>query len=347
MSAVDVTAPTGSDRDGGVEIRLARAEEFEAIDRMLEAAYTNDYGPSDNDGDPLRSSRARAEHFDVWVAVGPAGELLGSVTTRRLGGPGLHEDAAENVLDLRLLGVAPTARRRGIGAALMRRIADEAARSGFDAVALKTQPRMSGAHRLYEGLGFARTPEHDGLWIDGRKVLDLLSYRYPLRLHAENARRVLGSFPSGVVVLAARNPDDPAGAAPALTVQAFFSLSLDPLRVAVAVGRASTSWPRIAAGGSFAITVLAEDQGPLARRLSRPGPDKLAGVPLLESRRGHPLIAGGVSWLDCDIHAVHDGGDHLLVVADVRDLGVFERDASDPVTPLVFSDSRFTGLARG
>jgi len=166
--------------DAGIEIRAAKPDEFEAIDGMLDAAYTNDYGPSDTGGDPMRSASARAEIFDVWVAVDGSGEPLGSVTTRRAGGPSLHEDAAENELDLRLLGVAPAARRRGIGAALMRRIVEEAASSGFDAVVLKTQPNMHGAHRLYEALGFVRTPERDGLWIGGRKVLDLLSYRHPL-----------------------------------------------------------------------------------------------------------------------------------------------------------------------
>lgn len=172
-----------------VVVRLARPEEYEVIDPMLEAAYAHDYGPSDGNSDPLRFARARAELFDVWVAIesdaenesaGGGSAILGSVTTSRLGGPGLHEDATPDELDLRLLGVAPAARRRGIAASIMRHVIAHAAATGFEAVVLKTQPRMHGAHRLYEGLGFQRTPKRDGLWIGGEKVLDLLAYRYPL-----------------------------------------------------------------------------------------------------------------------------------------------------------------------
>lgn len=39
---------------------------------------------------------------------------------------------------------------------------------------------MTGAHGLYESLGFERYPDRDGLWIGGEKVLDLIAYRYRL-----------------------------------------------------------------------------------------------------------------------------------------------------------------------
>ncbi|MBN9612037.1 MAG: GNAT family N-acetyltransferase [Actinobacteria bacterium] len=328
-----------------IDIRRARPEEFDAIDELIRQAYAHDYGPSDESGDPMHRARVRAEDFDVWVAVEGEASLLGSVTTRRRGGPSLHEDVAPDELDLRLLGVSPAARRRGIGAALMGHVASEASRSGFDWVFLKTAPNMRGAHRLYEQLGFARVPDRDGLWIGGNKVLDLFSYRSAASAEdgsarsAQHAKQVLGSFPSGVVAVAAR---DASGAEFALTAQSFISLSLDPLRIAVAVGRSSTSWPRIEATGSFAITVFSEQQSPIARRLARPGTGKLAEVPTSAGPAlGHPLIAGGVAWLECEIFAVHDGGDYHLVVADVRDLGRFEQ----PRSPLVFADSRFAALA--
>lgn len=325
-----------------IDVRLARAEELDAVDELIRDAYAHDYGPADERGDPMHLARVRAERFDVWVAVDAVGGLLGSVTTRRAGGPSLHEDVEPDELDLRLLGVSPAARRRGIGAALMGHVLSEAARSGFAGVFLKTAPNMRGAHRLYAALGFTRVPQRDGLWIGGRRVLDLFSYRYELGDDARRSgfvRHVLGSFPSGVVAIAAR---DESGAEVALTAQSFISLSLDPLRIAVAIGRSSTSWPRIEAAGSFAVTVFAEEQSPLARRLSRSGPDKLAGVPTSASPGlGHPRIVGGVAWLECEIFAVHDGGDHHLVVADVRDLGFLEHARP----PLVFAGSRFTALA--
>ena len=165
------------DEQPAVVIELAGPEDYAAIDRLIEEAYAHDYGPSDpaERGDPTRSASHRAERFDVWVARA-GGELLGSVTSRRIDGPSLHEDVPAGEIDVRLLGVASTARRRGIGALLMGHIVAEAERQGAAAVSLKTQPFMHGAHRLYDSLGFERRPDRDGLWIGGVRVLDLHGY---------------------------------------------------------------------------------------------------------------------------------------------------------------------------
>lgn len=170
-----------------VAIRLARPGEFPAIDRLIDDAYAHDYGRDEDHDSPMSASAFRAVDFDVWAAADPdpgsddTGTLIGSVTTRRRGGPPLHEDFRPDELDLRLLGVSPLARRRGVGAAIMRAVIAHAESIGFAAVALKTAPNMHGAHRLYESLGFVRAPERDGLWIGGERVLDLYTYRYPLR----------------------------------------------------------------------------------------------------------------------------------------------------------------------
>lgn len=160
-------------------IEFARPEEHEEIDRLILDAYAHDYGPSER-GDSMRFARVRAEQFDVWVARDQEGTILGSVTTRRVGGRALHEDTGVGELDLRLLGVSPRARRQGIGAKIMREVTRYAQQEGFDAVVLKTAPHMAGAHRLYETLGFDRAEHRDGLWIGGERVLDLYSYVYPL-----------------------------------------------------------------------------------------------------------------------------------------------------------------------
>lgn len=163
-----------------LEIRLARPEEYAEIDELILAAYSHDYGPSEGGGDVMRAAAARAPIFDVWVARGANGELLGTVTTRRAAGPSLHEDVADHELDLRLLGVSPVARRQGIAAHIMQHVTFHAAAAGFSAVFLKTAPNMTGAHRLYESLGYQRASERDGLWIGGERVFDLFSYVYPL-----------------------------------------------------------------------------------------------------------------------------------------------------------------------
>jgi ribosomal protein S18 acetylase RimI-like enzyme len=159
-----------------ITVRAARPDEYAEVDRLVEAAYTHDYGRRDH-SDDMHHAAFRARTYDVLVAVEGV-RILGTVTVRRPGGPVLHEDFGDADADLRLLGVDPTARRRGIAATLMRRVIEDAAAAGYADVTLKTGPDMHGAHRLYEALGFERAPEHDGLWVGGERVFDLLAYRY-------------------------------------------------------------------------------------------------------------------------------------------------------------------------
>lgn len=170
-----------SDPGSELVIRRPSPEEYAAVDRLIEESYAHDYGPSDPHDDPVYRSAVRDRDYEVWVAADAGDRLLGSVTLRAPGGPPLHEDVAEDELDLRLLGVSPSARRRGVAATLMRQATARAAESGRAAVVLKTAPNMRGAHRLYEALEFSRAPERDGLWIGGERVLDLYAYVYPLR----------------------------------------------------------------------------------------------------------------------------------------------------------------------
>ncbi|MER6413194.1 flavin reductase family protein [Streptomyces humidus] len=148
-------------------------------------------------------------------------------------------------------------------------------------------------------------------------------------------RRVLGSFASGVTVVTAPTPEGPAGFA----CQSFSSLSLEPPLVAFMVGRTSTTWPRIARAGVFCVNVLSARQAPLCRAFAASGTDKFAGVdhdPAPVS--GAPRLAGALAWIDCAIHAVHTGGDHLVVVGRVNALGTGE-SADEP--PLLFHRGRF------
>ncbi|WP_037669938.1 flavin reductase family protein [Streptomyces griseus] len=150
-------------------------------------------------------------------------------------------------------------------------------------------------------------------------------------------RRVLGTFATGVTIVtapAAEGESGPAGFA----CQSFTSLSLDPPLVTFMVGRTSTTWPRIARAGVFCVNVLSADQGGLCRAFAVSGADKFAGVPHTPAPvTGSPRLAGALAWIDCTIHAVHTGGDHLIVVGRVNALGAEEGDGA----PLVFHRGRF------
>ncbi|MDT9697014.1 flavin reductase family protein [Streptomyces sp. P17] len=150
-------------------------------------------------------------------------------------------------------------------------------------------------------------------------------------------RRVLGNFATGVTVVTSPAADGEASPA-GFACQSFSSLSLDPPLIAFMVGRTSTTWPRIARAGVFCVNVLGAHQGDLCRGFAVSGGDKFAGVPYdAAPASGSPRIEGALAWVDCTIHAVHTGGDHLIVVGRVDALGATEEDAE----PLLFHRGRF------
>ncbi|MGW6012978.1 flavin reductase family protein [Streptomyces sp. NPDC055210] len=164
-------------------------------------------------------------------------------------------------------------------------------------------------------------------------------------------RRVLGNFATGVTVITAPAPTmDPATdpeAAPAapsgFACQSFAALSLDPPLIAFMVARTSTTWPRIARAGVFCVNVLGAHQGDLCRGFAVSGSDKFAGVAHEPSPvSGSPRLAGATAWIDCAVHAVHTGGDHLIVVGRVNALGTPDPDADgNGAAPLLFHRGRF------
>lgn len=141
-------------------------------------------------------------------------------------------------------------------------------------------------------------------------------------------RKVLGRFPTGVVVVTAI---DAAGQPAGMAVGSFTSVSLDPPLLAFFPARSSTSFPRIRSAGSFCVNVLSAEQERVCRAFATKGADKFAGLSWRPAGSGSPILDGVVAWMDCDIEAVEPGGDHFIVLGRVRDLA-----AGSAEQPLVF-----------
>lgn len=159
-------------------------------------------------------------------------------------------------------------------------------------------------------------------------------------LDSASLRRVLGYFASGVVVVTAVDEQGPAG----MTAQSFCSLSLEPPRVLFCPAKSSRSWPRIAAAQVFAVNVLDTSHAALCRQFAVSGGDKFAGVPWTLSPMGAPLLDDAISWVECRTHAVHDGGDHHIVVGAVLTASLPEGEVAERM-PLVFYRGAFGTFA--
>jgi flavin reductase (DIM6/NTAB) family NADH-FMN oxidoreductase RutF len=132
-------------------------------------------------------------------------------------------------------------------------------------------------------------------------------------------RQVLGHFPTGVTVITAAADGGPAGFA----VGSFFSVSLDPPLVAFCAGKSSTTYPKIAAANHFCVNVLGQDQEEVCRVFSGKADDKFAGVGWRPAPvTGAPVLDGVLAWIDCEIDAVHEAGDHWIVVGRTLELEV-------------------------
>lgn len=146
---------------GELRIRLAREHELIAAGRLVRRAYETAYRLEPEYLEEIGDAVGRSRSAQVWVAVDAgSGELLGSITTP-FPGERLQNDTAIGEMDLRLLGVAPAARGRGVGERLMQHCLELARERGAQRVVLHTASQMAPAQRLYERMGFARIPERE------------------------------------------------------------------------------------------------------------------------------------------------------------------------------------------
>ena len=149
---------------------------------------------------------------------------------------------------------------------------------------------------------------------------------------AREFRNCLGRFATGVTVVTASHDGREHG----MTANAFTSVSLDPPLVLVAVRNEGRIKPLLQASGRFAVSVLAEDQEPIALHFSgRTQPGLQVAFAL---KQGLPVIAGAVAHLTCGIEQTVPAGDHTLYVGLVDWL--WYRDGR----PLTFYAGRFFGL---
>ncbi len=152
---------------------------------------------------------------------------------------------------------------------------------------------------------------------------------------ARDFRLALGSFATGVTVVTARAGD---GRLAGLTANSFASVSLDPPLVLWSLSRRAPSLGVLLAATHFAIHVLAEDQHPLSVRFASPAADKYAGLDVSEGLGGAPLLGGVAALFECRRRATHDGGDHVIFLAEVERYTHAER------APLLFHRGRYGAL---
>jgi 3-hydroxy-9,10-secoandrosta-1,3,5(10)-triene-9,17-dione monooxygenase reductase component len=152
---------------------------------------------------------------------------------------------------------------------------------------------------------------------------------------ARDFRDVLGRFATGVTVMTSLHDGRPVG----MTAQSFASVSLSPPMVLFCPAKTSRAWPLMEEAGFFCVNILAADQEELSVRMATKADEKFDGVAWSPSKSGAPLIDGVLGHVDCTVHAVHDAGDHYVVIGRVQAL-----ELGDDEAPLLYYKGGYGGF---
>lgn len=142
-------------------------------------------------------------------------------------------------------------------------------------------------------------------------------------------RAALGRFGSGVTVVSTVHD----GVDHLMTASAFSSVSLDPPMVLVCSHRTSRFHEAVMASGTWGVSILTEGAMKTSAWFAhrgRPLDEQLVGIAHHRGRSGVALLDEALGWLEVRTHAVHDGGDHSIIVGEVIGADVLE-GADDPL----------------
>ena len=145
-----------------MEVRLGRTRRARGVGRLTAAVYVGDgFMPATDDYvSVLADAAGRADAAELWVAVDD-GRSCSARSRSAPVGSSYREIARADEGEFRMLAVAPESRGRGVGQALVQHCVDRSRELGYAGVRMSTMDRMTAAHRVYERLGFTRSPEDD------------------------------------------------------------------------------------------------------------------------------------------------------------------------------------------
>jgi flavin reductase (DIM6/NTAB) family NADH-FMN oxidoreductase RutF len=150
---------------------------------------------------------------------------------------------------------------------------------------------------------------------------------------AQAFRDCVGEFPTGVAVVTAEH----GGVRTGMTLNAFASVSLDPLLVLVSLGHGSRTLWATTESGRFGVSVLRRDQAQIALDFSEHGaPFRAEHVE--RDGDGYITVRGAVAVLRCAVWQILPAGDHDVVIGHVASI------AHPGGEPLIFYRSRFGGM---
>lgn len=153
--------------------------------------------------------------------------------------------------------------------------------------------------------------------------------------HSQALRAALGRYATGVAIITCQGQE---GAPVGLTANSFSALSLQPPLVLWSLRLDSPSQRHFSAASHFAVNVLAQEQLDLAKRFSRPAPDKFAEGRWSAGTGQAPVLDGACAVFECQAHSQQLAGDHVLFI------GQLVKADYTHAAPLLFQASHYRSL---
>ncbi|MGI9355241.1 MAG: flavin reductase [Rhizobiaceae bacterium] len=127
-------------------------------------------------------------------------------------------------------------------------------------------------------------------------------------------RDALSNFATGVTIVTTQGLDgEPVG----MTASSFNSVSTEPPLILWCVTKSAYSAESFRQAKRFAVHILATDQTDLSNSFAKSGTDKFGRCDYQLDRDNVPVLTGCATRFDCTNWAVHEGGDHWIIIGRV------------------------------
>jgi flavin reductase ActVB len=160
----------------------------------------------------------------------------------------------------------------------------------------------------------------------------------PVEASSSAFREAMASFPSGATIVTTSDSD---GRWWGFTASSFCSVSMDPPLVLTCLANTAQCFPAFAQAAQWNIHVLQHRHADLAMRFATRGAPKFDGAGFQPDADGLPFLADVSISLRCTAYSKVDGGDHLVLIGRVEEVGLGAE------MPFVYFRRKFHSLPAG
>ncbi len=154
-------------------------------------------------------------------------------------------------------------------------------------------------------------------------------------VNSNDFKQAMSQFTAGVTVVTTRHEGKPIG----ITATAFSSVSAEPPLILINLNKGLFTHKVIEKSGIFAVNFLGAHQLDWGMRFAGMFPDikdRFAGIQIATAETGCPILPNCLGWVDCEVWAITDGGDHSIIVGEVK-----AANGAAGLAPLLYHDRKW------